>query len=87
MDPQPNRDSPQADSSPQLLGSAPTRRTSRFAGLAVTAPRLLVVGGVVVLVVLGCLLPFGWLPIALAGGLILVSTFRAHGRIDSYASI
>jgi hypothetical protein len=47
----------------------------------------LVVGGVVVLVVLGCLLPFGWLPIALAGGLILVATFRAHGRIDSYASI
>jgi hypothetical protein len=62
MDPQPNRDSPQADSSPQLLGSAPTRRTSRFAGFAVTTPRLLVVGGVVVLVVLGCLLPYLAMP-------------------------
>ena len=29
----------------------------------------------------------GWLPIALAGLVVLVATFRARGRIDSYASI
>ncbi|WP_375424917.1 hypothetical protein [uncultured Friedmanniella sp.] len=29
----------------------------------------------------------GWLPVALAGVLILVATFRARSRIDTYASI
>jgi len=29
----------------------------------------------------------GWLPIALAGLVVLVATFRARGRIDTYASI
>jgi hypothetical protein len=29
----------------------------------------------------------GWIPLALAGVLILVTTFRARGRIDTYASI
>jgi hypothetical protein len=32
-------------------------------------------------------LRIGWLPVALAGVLVLVATFRAHNRIDSYASI
>jgi hypothetical protein len=32
-------------------------------------------------------LRIGWLPITLAGVLILVATFRARGRIDTYASI
>lgn len=29
----------------------------------------------------------GWLPVALAGVLVLVATFRARSRIDTYASI
>jgi hypothetical protein len=32
-------------------------------------------------------LGIGWLPVALAGFLVLLATFRARGRIDTYASI
>jgi hypothetical protein len=65
MDRQPDRDTPRTSGSPApqpLLGSAPSRRTSRFAGFSVTPQRLGVVVGVIVLVVLGSLLPYLALP-------------------------
>ncbi len=45
-----------------LLGSAPTRRTSRTPGFTFSRPRILQVAGIVALIVLGSLLPYLAMP-------------------------
>lgn len=47
---------------PPLLGSAPTRRTSRFTGFSFSRPRLLQVAGIVALILPGSLLPYLAMP-------------------------
>ncbi|MET1005143.1 MAG: hypothetical protein ABWX96_06320 [Propionibacteriaceae bacterium] len=51
-----------ADPPQPLLGSAPTTRTSRWAGFSVTKPRVAVVVAIVALVLLGSLLPYLTMP-------------------------
>jgi hypothetical protein len=50
------------DERPPLLGSAPTRRTSRVSGFSFSRPRLLQVGGILALILLGSLLPYLAMP-------------------------
>jgi hypothetical protein len=64
MPSEPKRTLPSAgDGSQQpLLGSAPTVRTSRWAGFSITGPRVATVLSLLLLVVLGCLLPYLTMP-------------------------
>lgn len=60
--PRPLPPSTAATGSHPLLGSAPTQRSSRFAGFSVTRPRVLSIAVLIALLVLGCLLPYLSMP-------------------------
>lgn len=58
----PHSDPTPTDGPAPLLGTAPTRRTSRFSGFTFSRPRVLVVTAVLILVVGGSLLPYLSMP-------------------------
>jgi len=62
MSPEPTHDSAQPPAARPLLGSAPSRPTSRLAQFTFTRPRLVVVGGTLALLLLGALLPYLSMP-------------------------
>jgi len=62
MSPEPTHDSAQPPAARPLLGSAPSRPTSRLAQFTFSRPRLLLVGGILALLLLGALLPYLSMP-------------------------
>ena len=62
VDPGGSAGMPDHDRSAPLLGTAPSRRSSRWSGFSLTRPRLAAAAAIVVLVVVGSLLPYLSMP-------------------------